>query len=262
MRDYYDNLKEIFKKMLRTCGNCFQQENNEEDFKREFKEAFSFYFHKTPHIEILHDDKIYKYYIKLSPICDCLTPEMKDEFHKNIDRASARTKIADLFKQVEFFRFTLIINKKILDTFRKAPILNLIFNHYKFYRNIFLMFAVIINILIFMSFYRTTDDEREVTSDDYDLHFDYGFLYRKDYIEGTKKTFLVLTIIELVLAVLILINYFIFRISYFIYYEDKKDDNEEEDEEKKKEKKIIPNLKRTREIFKFLVARFGNFISF
>ena len=260
MRDYYDNLKEIFKKMLRTCGNCFQQENNEEDFKREFKEAFSFYFHKTPHIEILHDDKIYKYYIKLSPICDCLTPEMKDEFHKNIDRASARTKIADLFKQVEFFRFTLIINKKILDTFRKAPILNLIFNHYKFYRNIFLMFAVIINILIFMSFYRTTDDEREVTSDDYDLHFDYGFLYRKDYIEGTKKTFLVLTIIELVLAVLILINYFIFRISYFIYYEDKKDDNEEEDEEKKKEKKIIPNLKRTREIFKFLVARFGNFI--
>ena len=30
-----------------------------------------------------------------------------------------------------------------------------------------------------MSFYRTTDDEREVTSEDYDLHFDYGFLYEK-----------------------------------------------------------------------------------
>lgn len=114
---------------------------------------------------------------------------MKDEFHVNIDRSSAKTKISNLFDQVKFFKEQLTTNKKILDTFSKSPILNLIFNHYMFYRNLFLIIAVLINLLIFMSFYRTTDDEREVTSKDYDLHFDYGFLYEKKNIPATRRAF-------------------------------------------------------------------------
>ena len=248
MVGYYDNIVKCFKKISTICGNCLEPNDNGEDFPLKFDDAFSFYFKNTPHIEVLYEGKIYKYYIKLSPICNCLTPEMKDEFHKKIDRASAKTKTADLFNQVEFFRFQLIINKKILDTFSKNPILNLIFNHYKFYRNIFLMIAVVLNILIFMSYYRTTDDDRVVEFGEYDLNFDYGFLYKKENIKGTKKAFLVFTIIELVLAVLILINYFIFRVSYLVYFEDKKD------------KKIIKKIEKNREIIKFLVERSGSFI--
>ena len=256
MVDYYDNLKKCFKKIFRTCGKCFEENNNENDFPlpNSLSYAFSFYFENTPHIEILNNGKIIKYYIKLSPICKCLTEEMKEEFHDSIDRASAKTKTAELFSNVEFFRAQLYMNKKILDAFNKAPILNLFFNHYLFYRNIFLIVAVIINLLIFMSYYRITDDEREVTSDDYDLHFDYGFLYRKENIKGTKTAFLVLTIIELVLAVLILVNYVIFRVSYFIYY------NTDKDSQAEKCKKLVHQAEKNKEIFRYLMERFSTFI--
>ena len=256
MVDYYDNLKKCFKKILGTCGKCFEENNDENDFPlpSSLSHAFSFFFENTPHIEILNNGKIIKYYIKLSPICKCLTEEMKEEFHDSIDRASAKTKTAELFSNVEFFRAQLIMNKKILDAFNKAPILNLFFNHYLFYRNIFLIVAVIINLLIFMSYYRITDDEREVTSEDYDLQFDYGFLYKKENIKGTKVTFLVLTIIELVFAVLILVNYVIFRVSYFIYY------NTDRESEEEKFKKLVNHYEKNKEIFKYLMERFGTFI--
>jgi hypothetical protein len=107
-----------------------------------------------------------------------------------------------------------------------------------------------------MSFYRTTDDEREVTKDDYDLHFDYGFLYEKSNIPATKRAFMALTIIELVLATLILLNYFILRFSYFLYY--KKDKNYDED--KKKDKNEIHRLSKNRDILRKLMSKFGTFI--
>ena len=256
--NYYENVKKCFKMLLGTCGNCLISKEKDIDFKLEnsFEKSFSFYFKNTPHIEICINGKIEKYYIKLSPICKCLTREMKDEFHVNVDRSSAKTKISNLFDQVKFFKEQLTINKKILDTFSKAPILNLIFNHYMFYRNIFLVIAVIINLLIFMSFYRITDDEREVTSKDYDLQFDYGFLYEKKNIPATKRAFMALTIIELILSILILLNYFILRFSYLIYY--KANSNYEED--KKKDKNEIQQISRNKDILKKLIEKFRTFI--
>ena len=258
IKNYYANLKTCFKKILSTVGNCYKDKDSENDFELDscLKRSFSFYFNNTPHIELSIHGKIQKYYIKLSPICNCLTSEMKEEFHETIDRASAKTKVAGLFNQVEFFRRQLIMNKKILDAFTQAPILNLFFNHYQFYRDVFLIIAVIINLLIFMSFYRVTDDSRTVTSKDYDLEFDYGFLYEKGNIPGTKKAFLVLTVIELILAVLILVNYVIFRVSYLIY---KKLDGDEPEEEKEV-KKELQKPDKNKEILKFLFERFGNFI--
>ena len=258
-KDYYENIKKVFKMISRGCIS--RDEDKDFYLKFSFNKSFLFYFKTTPHIEILVDGKLLKYYIKLSPICNCLTSEMKDEFHNKVDRTSAKTKISNLFDEVEFFRFQLIINKKILDAFSKAPILNLIFNHYQFYRNLFLIIAVIINILIFMSYYRITDDEKEVTSRDYDFQFDYGFLYEKKNIPATKKTFMVLTIIELVLAALILVNYFIFRVSYLIYYnEDKEEEDEKKKEEKEKNKKMFQLFTKNKEIFRYLIERFGNFL--
>ena len=256
--NYYENVKKCFKMLLGTCGNCLISKEKDIDFKLEnsFDKSFSFYFKNTPHIEICVNGKIEKYYIKLSPICKCLTREMKDEFHVSVDRSSAKTKISNLFDQVKFFKEQLTINKKILDAFSKAPILNLFFNHYMFYRNIFLFIAVIINLLIFMSFYRTTDDEREVTSKDYDLHFDYGFLYEKKNIPATRRAFMALTIIELVLSILILLNYFILRFSYLLYYKA----NKNYGEYKKRDKNEIQQISKNKDILKKLIEKFRTFI--
>ena len=65
-----------------------------------------------------------------------------------------------------------------------------------------------------------------------------------------------LTIIELVLATLILLNYFILRFSYFLYY--KKDKNYDED--KKKDKNEIHRLSKNRDILRKLMSKFGTFI--
>ena len=269
--DFYCNLIKCFKYLFSKCGICVQQNDYKDGFylNESFTLAYEFFFEYTPHIEILNDKKIIKYYIRLSPICKCLTREMKDEFHANLDRSSAKTKIEKLFKNVEFYRAQLNINKNILDAFTTAPILNLFFNHYKFYRDVFLFFAIILNLLIFMSYYRTNDDEYEVTLETRGLKFDYGFLYKKDNIKGTRVTFYVLTILELVISTLILVNYLIFRVSYLIYYKGDKENPEVKEEEKNEEKnedknedkkKKLNNLSKNGGILTYIVERLGIFL--
>ena len=263
-KDYIICLIKCFKIVLGKCGNCFLKSNMNSDFylKDSFKIAYYFFFEYTPNIEILFKDKIIKYYVKLSPICKCLKKEMKDEFHSKIDRSSAKTKTEYLLNNVEFFRFQLIINKKILDAFSNAPILDLFFNHYKFYRDVFFFLAIVINFLIFMSYYRTNDDEYEVTLKTRNLAFDYGFLYDKNNKKATKIIFLILTIIELVFSALILVNYLIFRVSYLIYYKEEKEETDENDDKEEEEykKKTMLYFARNGDIFKYLFERLGNFL--
>ena len=262
-KDFFISLIKCFKIALSKCGNCFLRLKLDNDFylKDSFKLAYSFFFEYTPSIEILYKDTIIKYYVKLSPICKCLKKEMKDEFHAKIDRSSAKTKTEHLLNNVEFFRFQLIINKKILDAFSNAPILDLFFNHYTFYRDVFFLLAIAINFLIFMSYYRTNDDLFEVTLKTRELKFDYGLFYLEKNIKGTRIAFLVLTIIELVLSALILVNYLIFRVSYLIYYkEEKEESDEDEDENKEDKKKTLLYFARNGDIFKYLFERLGNFL--
>ena len=252
---FWNNLLSTIIYVLSKWGNCFEKKNNREDFslKDSFNHAYKFYFEYTPNIEILYDNEIYKYYIRLSPICKCLTREMKDEFHSNLDRSSAKTKTENLFKNVEFFRYQLIMNKKILDAFKNAPILNLFFNHYKFYRDVFLIMAIILNLLIFMSYFRIPNKKP--------YQFDYGFLYNHSIKtkNKTKIVFAVFTIIELVFSVLILVNYLIFRVSYFLYYKESGQETEEKGEEKYEDKtKMLSNLAKNGEILKYVFERLGN----
>jgi len=101
----------------------------------------------------------------------------------------------------------------------------------------------------------------EVTLKTRNLNFDYGFLYDKDYIKGTRITFFILTIIELALSTLILVNYLIFRVSYLIYYkEEKEESDEDEDEDKEDKKKTLLYFARNGDIFKYLFERLGNFL--
>ena len=66
---------------------------------------------------------------------------------------------------------------------------------------------------------------------------------------------MVLTIIELVFAALILVNYLILRVSYFIYYKVDKDEEKKEDKTKR-----LYNLAKNGEIFRYIVERLGTFL--
>ena len=98
--------------IFRNLITCSSGKNENEDFhlSNSFAKAYKFYFEYTPEIEIIYEGQIIKYYIKLSPICKCLTSEMKDEFNKNLDRTSTKTKLESLFNNVEYLQYQLKIS--------------------------------------------------------------------------------------------------------------------------------------------------------
>ena len=203
------------------CGHCLSTLNPEEDFllTNSFEKAYSFYFDYTPNIEVVFNDQIIKYYVKLSPMCRCLTKEMIKDFNAEADRSSTKSKLEYLFNNIDYYQYQLTETKKILDIFRKTKILELLFNHYIFYRDVFLILGALLNILLFASLYRTNDDKEEVKEYSKDFHFDYGFLYKSKNITITRNIFRYFSIFELLLAIIILINYIFIRIPNLMYYQ-------------------------------------------
>ena len=102
-----------FKALCIKCGNCLTV-NIPEDFylANSFYYAYSFYYDYTPNIEVMAGGQIMKYYVKLSPICKCLTEEMKEDFHSKADRSSTKAKIEYLFGNVDYYHFILVHAKK------------------------------------------------------------------------------------------------------------------------------------------------------
>ena len=206
----------IFKKIIL----CTYKKNANEDFSlpNSFALAYKFYFDYTPEIEILFKKQIIKYYVKLSPVCKCLTREMKEEFNQNLDRTSTKTKITSLFNSVEYFQFQLNDCKNRMDLFERHPIFDLIFNQYNFYMDIFYIMSIVINLLIFCSYYRINDDKEKIKKFSENFKYRYGLFYRKENIYYTEKTLFYFALIETILGCLILINYFIIRIPYLTFY--------------------------------------------
>ena len=223
--------------------NCNKKVKINEDFKMEnsFAHAYSFFFDYTQNIEIFFNNEIIRYYVKLSPICKCLTNDIKEEFHSRLDRTSTKSKIECLFENIEFFQYQLSITKKRLDIFQNHPILELLFNQYKFYRDMFLIINGLINLLIFASFYYpdNSDDSKK-------KEFQYSFFYKEENGYITEKILLCSTLVEMILAFLIFTDYVIIHIPNLTFYnknifenienEENNNDNEKEIIDKKNKK--------------------------
>ena len=209
-----------FKLLCIKCGNCSKEIKHEDFFlKNSFYCAYSFYYDYTPNIEIILGDQITKYYVKLSPICKCMTEEMKEDFQEKVDRSSTKAKIEYLFSKVDYYHYILFHAKKRLDLFRTSPFLDLAFNHYKFYRDIYMIIGFLQNVLIFCSLHRTNDEYMTVTEFSPDLNFDYGFLYKNSNIRITRNIFLATTIIQCILSFIILLTYCFNNFPRLLFFE-------------------------------------------
>ena len=220
VKSFFNSIYNCFRELCIKCGNCLN-ENIHEDFYLEnsFNCAYSFYFDHTRHVEIINYGVLIKYYVKLSPICKCLTEEMKEEFYSKIDGFSTSAKIEALFKNVDFYHYQFVHAKRRLDLFRKMPILDLLFNHYKLYEYVFMIVGALLNVLLFASFYRTNDDYGVVEEYSEDFKFDYGFLYKSKNIVITRNIFFYTTLVQCIFAVLILLTYLLNKLPYYLYYE-------------------------------------------
>ena len=231
-----------FRKIFRNLISCGFQKKENDDFylPNSFFKAYKFYFDYTPEIEIIYKGQIIKYFIKLSPICKCLTSEMKNEFNKNLDRTSTKTKLESLFNNIEYLQYQLNNGKNRMDAFQKNPILDLLFNQYNFYMDVFYIISILLNLLMFCSYYRTDDDKGKVDKYSEDFEFRYGFLYEKNYIKITEEIIFYCILLETIFGCLILINYFIIRIPYLTFYKNSifynADENIDDETENKQEK--------------------------
>ena len=90
-----------FTELCIKCGNCLTK-NEYKDFHLEnsFNCGYSFYFDYMPSIEILSDNTIINYYVKLSSLYKCLIEEMKDEFYSKLVGCTTNAKIETIFKNV------------------------------------------------------------------------------------------------------------------------------------------------------------------
>ena len=144
---------------------------------------------------------------------------MKEEFHSKVDRSSTKAKIESLFKNVDYYQYTLVHTKKRLDLFRKLPLIELLLNHYKFYRDVFMIIGALQNVLIFCSLYRTNDDYMEVTEYSDDFKYDYGFWYKEKNITITRNIFFATTLIQCILACIILLTHILNSFPKWLYFE-------------------------------------------
>ena len=234
----------VFKALCIKCGHCLKV-NVHEDFEliNSFYYAYSFFYDYTPNIEIISGGHIMKYFVKLSPICKCLTEDMKEDFQSKVDRSSIKAKIETLFNNVDYYHYILVHAKKRLNMFQTIPFIDLVFNHYKFYRDVFMIIGALQNILIFCSFYRTNDDYMDVIEYSPDFDFDYGFLYKRKNITITRNFFFASTIIQCILAFLILLTYIFNSIPRLLFFEISESDQKRYYKNAKQKEKYIQNNK-------------------
>lgn len=218
-RAFGNSVYRCFRELYIKCGNCLAK-NVYEDFylDKSFDGSYSFYFEYTPNIEIIDNNSIINYYVKLFPICKCYTKEMKESFYSKLVGSSANAKIEALFNNVDYYHYQLVHAKRRLDLFRIMPILDIFFNHYKFYEDIFMLIGILLNVLLFASLYRTNDDYEVVEEYSDDFKYDYGFLYKRKNII-TRKIFFYTTLVQSIIAVLILLTYLLNHLPNYLYYE-------------------------------------------
>ena len=146
-------------------------------------------------------------------MCQYLSEEMKIEFLDNANISNTKSKLNYLFGMVHYYKEALEYSKKREDLFKKFLILKLIFDQYMFWKDLSFMITIVFNILIIMSHKKINPPSNEVRL----------ALFHKDENEDfTKFLFICLSTTQLVLFILILINYVVKSISKYTWKDIKK----------------------------------------
>ena len=241
----FSNFKDFINcvgRCLKSFYDCNKKVKINEDFymKNSFAYSYKFFFEYTQNIEIKFNNKIISYYVKLSSVSKCLTKEIKEDFQSRLDRSSTKSKIEYLFGNIDFLEYQLTRTKIRLDIFKNHPILDLLFNQYYFYRDIFLILNALLNLLVFSSYFNDIDENSE-NNQKKKFNYRYGILYEKKNIRITENILFYGTMVEMIIGFLILINYIIIHIPALAFYKEEKAKNIES--KKSNEEKSWANAK-------------------
>lgn len=162
--------------------------------ENEFHNTFAFFRHHTGRIEVLNGDRLQRVYFPIKPTCKHLSAPTKEQQLLNVDRESAQTKIIGFLEAVP----DLIDEMTHVEKLSRAD-LKITPNSLNFFQNIAILLALAINVIMLIFYERSSLG----TS---------GHLYAGATIpDSVDITLMVLGITQAVIAVIILIGWYVTR---------------------------------------------------
>lgn len=141
-------------------------------------------------------------------MCQYLSDEMKDEFQEKVDRSNTKSKLNFLFSRVNYYTEALEYAKQREDLFTKFALLKLLFDQYMFWKDFSFLLTFLINLLILSTYYKI-DPPSE--------NYSYAFGYDSENEAATKSLMNGLAIMQLIVSILILLNYIVKSISKYTW---------------------------------------------
>jgi hypothetical protein len=141
-----------------------------------FKEGSWFFYFYSSKVEILREKAIEEIYFIRLPYTDYLADSEKDLFNYEVDRSTTLMKIKQLFDKTSYFKLLMQFSFNLKQI---NPVIKLLFNYDNVYTLVSFCTAVVVNIMIILSFSSTNEK-----------NFDANMFYPKllDELEVSSST--------------------------------------------------------------------------
>lgn len=106
----------------------------------------------SAHIDVLHDNKLETIYFILLPFTSYLPKEKKLNFHEEVDRSTAQTKVSSLFNEADNLIEVCEHEEKLKLLFKKYKSISLFTNYVKLWQEFSFLLVLVLNIIIIFSF--------------------------------------------------------------------------------------------------------------
>lgn len=87
-------------------------------------------------VEIVKDENIYRIYFPKLPCCQLLPKDLKNDFHDDVNRSTAKSKITRLMNETENIVNTMKHEENLNEFFKFNPILGFFVNQQKLWENL------------------------------------------------------------------------------------------------------------------------------
>ncbi|CAD8133483.1 unnamed protein product [Paramecium octaurelia] len=188
--------------------------------KELLKNSIRFFKKNSCSIEIVRDEKVYQVFFPKLPYCHQLPKDLKTEFHDEVNRSSAKTKLNYLMTKSDSIIKTMKHEEYLRILFNINPIFGAIASQGKLWELCLFLTTIAINLIILFSYSQFLVPDQYL---DNDSRIQYYRLYEPrllwyDQLSITKQIILILGILDLVFSSLIVFFFALKRAPLKVYH--------------------------------------------
>ncbi|KRX08878.1 MIR motif [Pseudocohnilembus persalinus] len=155
---YAQKMKKLTIDQLKQQKNLDEEETQKQKSKRKeeknkmYIDSFNFFAKNTAQIEVNRNEKIELVFFTKLPFSHFISQEQKRNFQDNVNRSTNKTKVEDLLAVSEDYIKQMKHQENLNHFFSHNPLLALLANYDKLWKDLAFLFTIIINIFILTSF--------------------------------------------------------------------------------------------------------------